>query len=106
MRLILDGNLPQDLRTLLTGHSVQTIHERRWSDLDDGPLLDACAGQCDVFVTMDQSLAFQQNLSSRPFGVIVLKARTNRLADLKELVPNVLATLPTLRPGEVRTIGA
>ena len=57
-------------------------------------------------MTMDQSLRFQQNLRGRPFGIIVVKARTNRLADIKGLVPDVLAALPTLRPGEVRIIGA
>jgi predicted nuclease of predicted toxin-antitoxin system len=61
MRIILDGNLPRGLARMLTGHSVQTIHERHWSDLDDGPLLDACADECDVFMTMDQSLRYQAN---------------------------------------------
>src|SRR5690349_16527795 len=106
MRIILDGNLPRDLGRLLSNHSVQTIHERRWSDLDDGPLLDACAGECDVFITMDQSLRYQQILRGRPFGIVVLRARSNRLADLAPLIPALLAALPDARPGEALVIGA
>ena len=44
MRVILDGNLPRTFAALLPGHLVHTIHQRRWSDLDDRPLLDACEG--------------------------------------------------------------
>jgi predicted nuclease of predicted toxin-antitoxin system len=106
MRIILDGNLPRGLGSLLANHSVQTIHERHWSDLDDGPLLDACAGECDVFMTMDRSLRHQQILRGRPFGVLLLRARSNRLADLAALVPALLAALPDMQPGEVRIVGA
>ena len=106
MRIILDGNLPRGLGRMLTGHSVQTIHERHWSDLDDGPLLDACADECDVFMTMDQSLRYQQTLRGRPFGIVVLRARSNRLAELSTLLPEVLSALPDVRPGEIRIIGA
>jgi len=39
-----------------------------------------------------------------PFAVIVLRARTNRLADLKPLVPLLLLALSDLQPGEVKWV--
>lgn len=63
MRVLLDSNLPRGLAALLPGHRTDTTHQRRWSDLDDGPLLAVAAKEYDAFITMDQSIRYQQNLS-------------------------------------------
>jgi len=55
-----------------------------------------------VFVTVDRNLAFQQPIDSLPFAVVVLRAKSNRLSDLRPLVPFLLNALSTLLPGEVR----
>jgi len=47
-----------------------------------------------VFATTDRNLSFQQNLQALPIAVIVLRSRTNRLADLLPVVPEWLATTP------------
>lgn len=72
-----------------------------WTDLDDGPLLDIMAGRFDVLVTVDKSLPKQQRVNNRPVAVVVLRAKTNRLADLLPHVPSLRAVLGTLRPGQV-----
>jgi hypothetical protein len=51
-----------------------------WADLDDGPLLDVMAERFDVLVTVDKSLPKQQRIDDRPLAVVVLRAKTNRLA--------------------------
>lgn len=55
MRVLLDGNVPRAFGTLLPGHRVDTVHQRRWSDLDDGPLLDAAEAQYDADVAVVES---------------------------------------------------
>lgn len=40
MRVLLDGNLPRAFGALLSGHRTDTIHQRRWSDLGHGILVD------------------------------------------------------------------
>lgn len=75
-----------------------------WGDLDDGPLLDAMAGRFDALVTVDKSLPKQQRLTKRPFAVIVLRAKTNRLADLLPLVPALRLAIEKLRPGQIREL--
>jgi len=72
----------------------------------NGALLTRAAGQFDAFVTVDRNLAFQQRIDALPFGVVVLRARSNRLSDLKPLVPALLQALQNLRPGEVKWVEA
>ena len=72
-----------------------------WADLPDGELLSAMGSSFDVLVTVDKNLRFQQDLRTRPFAVAVLGAKSNHIRDLLPLVPELLAALPALRPGEV-----
>lgn len=104
MRVLLDGCLPRRLAKELSLHEVQTAPKMGWGNLDDGPLLDAMAGRFDVFVTADKSLPKQQQLSDRPFAIVVLRAKTNRLADLLPLVPLLHLAIQELRAGEVREV--
>lgn len=104
MRVLLDGCVPRRLANELTGHEVKTAPEMGWADFDDGPLLDAMNGRFDVLVTVDKSLPKQQRLDNRPFAVVVLRARTNRLIDLLPLVPALRLAIEELRPGQVREL--
>lgn len=105
MRVLLDSNLPRAFAGLLPGHRIDTTHQRRWSDLDDAPLLDAAEAEYDAFVTMDQSLRFQQNLRGRRLAIIIVRAPRNTLPALAPLAAMVLEALATVRPGELRIVG-
>jgi hypothetical protein len=59
-----------------------------------------------VFVTVDRSLSFQQNLATLSIAVIVLQAKTTRLADLMPLVPDLLTAIAAAKPGVVQVVGA
>jgi len=75
-----------------------------WATIKNGELLALAAQQFDVFVTVDRNLSFQQNLAALPIAVLVLRARTNRLADLRPLIPALLTALPTSKPGVAQLI--
>jgi predicted nuclease of predicted toxin-antitoxin system len=105
VRVLLDGNVPRDFAALLIGHETDTIHQRRWSDLANGALLSTAASEYDAFITLDQSLQFQQNLAGRPIAVLVLRARSSRLADLQPLLAELLRVLPTAPPGRATLVG-
>ena len=104
MRILLDACVPRSLRNSLSGHEVRTAPEMGWGNLDNGALLDAMAGDFDALVTVDKRLPKQQKIKDRPFGVVVLRARSNRLSDLLLLVPDLLAALSTLEPGVVNEV--
>ena len=60
------------LRAYLAGHQVSTAYEMGWSTLSNGDLLDAAESLFDLFITTDQNLRYQQDLSRRPLAVLVL----------------------------------
>ena len=99
MRILLDACVPRRLRDSLAGHRVRTAPEMGWGDLNNGALLDAMADKFDALITVDKRLPQQQHIKDRPFGVVVLRVRSNRLSDLLPLVPALLAALSSLEPG-------
>ena len=106
MRILLDEQLPRRLVRELTGHDVRTVQQQGWAGVTNGELLRRAAeGAFDAFVTADQNLAYQQSLAGSRLRVLVIVARSNALADLRPLVPKLLAALPVSRPGEVVTVG-
>ncbi|MBW8875886.1 MAG: hypothetical protein JF614_13050 [Acidobacteria bacterium] len=104
MRVLLDACVPRQLGRALEGHEVRTAIEMGWGDLDDRPLLDAMTGLFDVFVTVDRRLPQQQRIAERSFSVVLLRARSNRLADLLPLAPALRQAISALSPGEVREL--
>jgi hypothetical protein len=103
-RVVLDNCVPRTLIRHLTSLDVRRVEDFGWADEDDGPLLRLIEPLCDVFVTVDRNLPFQQRLDHRPFATVVLRARTNRVSDLLPLVPRLLEVVPTVAPGSVSTI--
>lgn len=90
---------------MLPGHQVDTIAGRDWAGLKNGPLLQRMREGYDVLATMDRNLEFQQNIATLPFGILLIRAASNRMAHLAPLVPEILDALPHIRPGQVHRIG-
>ena len=105
MRILLDESLPKELQPELPGHEVRTVREMGWASLRNGELLARCGKQFDVFLTADQNLQFQQNLNSLPVSVAVLVAKSNRIVDLRPLIPKLLNSLSYLPPCSLVRIG-
>jgi hypothetical protein len=105
VRVLLDECVDWRLLRDIVGHDVKTARQMGWSTIKNGELLALAAKRFDVFVTVDRNLSFQQNLVAVPLAVIVLRARTNRLADLRPLIPALLAALDSPRPGIAQVIG-
>jgi hypothetical protein len=104
MRVFLDECVDWRLSRDLTGHAVEAARSMGWRSIKNGELLALVAKRFDVFVTVDRNLAFQQKIEALPICVIVLCARTNRLADLRPLVPLLQATIEAPARG-LTTIG-
>lgn len=101
MRILLDACVPRGLRGCFPDHDVATAHDLGWGDLDNGALLDAMGGTFDVLVTVDKGLPKQQHVVGRAFGIMLLRARSNRLVDLQTLAPKFEAALARVQPGVV-----
>jgi hypothetical protein len=89
----------------ITGHDVLTVSQMGWAGMSNGELLALAQERFDVFLTTDRNLISQQNLARFNIAVLILSAPTNRLADLRHLVPNLLQALPFSKSGESKTVG-
>ena len=86
MRVLLDEQLPKDLSSH-RGHTVETVMERGWAGIKNGELLSRMRGHYDVLITMDRGIEFQQQVPTLPFGIVIVRARSNRMQHLSPLVP-------------------
>ena len=75
MKLLFDQGTPAPLRGNLHEHIVDTLAEKSWSDKDNEEWLDLAEREgYEAFVTTDQKLHHQQNLTGRQIGIVVLLA--------------------------------
>jgi hypothetical protein len=81
-------------------YEIKTVPQMGWAGTKNGKLLALVEQEFDVFITVDRNLSFQQNLSQFNIAVVVLQASSNRLIDLKPLVPKILDILSTLVKGQ------
>ena len=106
MRVLLDESLPRQLASELSEFEVDTVHNQKWTGLSNGELLrKAEANGFDVFLTADQNLQYQQNLSKTRIGVVVISARSNRIQDIQPLVPEIKASIKEVKSGQVKIVG-
>lgn len=105
MRVLLDECVDRRLAKDILGHDVRTVPEAGWTAFTNGEFLGRAEHEFDAFVTVDRNLPFQQDLSRFSVVVIVLRAPSNRLADLRGLIPQLLATLPVAKRGEGTWVG-
>ena len=105
MKIFLDECIDWRLSRDLTAHEVKTARQMGWASIKNGDLLALAAIEFDVFVTVDANLSFQQKLLGLPLAIVVLRSKSNRLVDLRVLVPDLLRSLETARPGTATFIG-
>jgi hypothetical protein len=97
VRVIIDECLPKRLGLELSGHGAAS----GLAGMANGELLARIQGSFDAFVTIDQNLTAQQTTANLSIGVIVLRAPSNTLDDVKPLVPQILAALSALQPRQI-----
>ena len=68
-----------------------------WAGIKNGELLRRAETEFNVFVTADQQLPYQQNLSGRTLAIIVLP--TNQVRTVVSLLPAIEESLKRVQPG-------
>lgn len=102
MKLILDENLPHQLRHELPGHDCHTVAYMGWGGIENGELLKrAAAAGFEALLTKDANLQYEQNLVHLPIAVIVIRAASNDIDDIRPLLPALLQTLTSLPPKQI-----
>jgi hypothetical protein len=104
VRILLDECIDCRIAKEIEGHEVVTVPQAGWAGIKNGELLALAQEQFDVLVTVDRNLSFQQNLPQFNIAVVVLEAPTNRLIDLRRLLPKLHGLLQGLVKGQVRLV--
>ncbi len=102
MRVLVDECLNWRIcRALSDEHDCTSVQKMGWGGITNGDLLALAQDQCDVLITGDRNLSFQQNISNYHIAVIVLHAPTTKLDDTLFLMEQVKGLLPKTKPGEI-----
>lgn len=103
MRILFDQGTPVPLRRAFTRQEVVTAHERGWSQLKNGDLLDCAEKEgFAVLVTTDTNLKYQQNLSSRRIAIVVLT--TTSWPRIQRCLDAVAAAVASAPAGSYREV--
>ena len=98
MKILFDQGTPAPLRRELPGHTISTTAELGWSDLSNGTLLRTADGAFEAFITTDQSIRHQQNLSGIKLAILVLP--TTSWPRIQQHIAEIVGAVTALRPGD------
>ncbi len=104
MRVLLDENLPHALAAELAGHEVSSVQAEGWAGTENGALLHKAKEHFDALLSMDRGLAHQQNPSGLGLRILIIRAPSNRMVDLRPLVDSILTRLAAMRPGQLEVV--
>ncbi len=103
MKIILDECVPRRVAKQIP-HEVSTVSQLKLTGLDNGKLLKTIEDQFDIFLTVDQNLQYQQNLTLSKIVIVVLTVPSNRYDDVIPLIPAFLTAITDSNPGDVISI--
>ena len=99
MRVLFDQGTPVPLRRFLNSHTVTTVYEKGWSSTQNGDLLRLADQEMfEVFLTTDQHLKDQQNLTERLIAIVLLP--TISWPVIQKHTAKIAAVLDSIAPGD------
>ena len=99
MKLLLDENLPRQMRLEIQAHEVFTVAYMGWAGIENGELLSLAASNgFAALITTDRGLEYEQHLPSLPLSVVVLQVKTNTIEAIRPLYPKILSSLVNMVP--------
>jgi hypothetical protein len=104
VKVFLDECVNRRIVRLIEGRDIRTARQMGWTSVKNGALLALCEAEFDVFITVDQNLPKQQNLSRLDLAIIIVVAHTNRLKDMLPLIPRLQAAIPVCAKGAATII--
>ena len=107
MKILLDECVPKAIKHSLSvdGHECSTVPEAGLAGRTNGELLALAESKFEVLVTLDKGVQFQQNLAGCKIKILLIRAKSSRVADILPHIPACLIALHSIRPGQVIQIG-
>jgi len=103
MKVLFDECVPHRFKLNFLSGKIEcvTVPEAGLAGKTNGELLELAETSFDVFVTLDKGIPYQQNLAGRRIAIILIRAKSNRLADLMPHVLTCREALATIKTGEI-----
>ncbi|MBV9295363.1 MAG: DUF433 domain-containing protein [Acidobacteriaceae bacterium] len=102
-KVALDEGVPEQIADHLPAHQVRSVRQLGPKGMKNGKLLDAIeAGEFRVFITNDKRMEREQNLSRRPFAILLLS--TNHWPTIEPNVAAIASAIEETRPGTVSKV--
>jgi predicted nuclease of predicted toxin-antitoxin system len=106
MKVLIDECLPRRIKSHFSEHDCRTVPEAGLAGKRNGQLLALAEQQkYEIFLTMDEGMEYEHNLRGLSLAVIILRAKSNQLADLLPYVSDCLEQMKSIKPGEVVRVG-
>jgi predicted nuclease of predicted toxin-antitoxin system len=102
MRILLDECVPWPMHKILRGHSCSTVQGQGWGGIKNGDLLLRAEGEFDLFITSDQNIRYQQNLTGR--RIAILELSTNDISRIEAASSLLEDALENIKPDEFRQL--
>ncbi|MBC8097694.1 MAG: DUF5615 family PIN-like protein [Akkermansiaceae bacterium] len=102
MRILLDECVPWPLHRLLVGHQCRTAQQCGWRGMRNGQLLQLAENDFDLFITSDQNLRYQQNLTDR--RIAILELSSNKIRRIQSASNLLQAAVNAVKVGEYRKL--
>ncbi len=95
MKILLDECVPWPMHKLLVGHECKTAQQMCWSSIKNGDLIKEAEKAFDLFITSDQNIRYQQNLSGRKIAILELS--TNNLRRIQQAARLICSTIDSIQ---------
>jgi hypothetical protein len=102
MRILLDECVPWPMHKLLVGHECAMAQKCGWGGIKNGELLRRAEGKFELFITSDQNIRYQQNLTG--FHIAILELSTNDLHRIESAAISVRAAIDAIHSGQIRRL--
>jgi hypothetical protein len=103
VKVLLDENVPHQLRPHLSEHEAITAAYAGFAGLKNGLLLKAAEeGDFDVLVTADKTIQYEQNLSGRKIALLSLSVNNWRI--IRDHISLIQSALATATPGSLTRV--
>lgn len=83
-------------------HHCTTAQQRGWGGISNGDLLRLAEGEFDLFITFDQNIRYQQNLTGR--RIRILQLSTNDLRRIQAATALIQSAVAAIHPGELHKL--
>jgi hypothetical protein len=102
MRILLDECVPWSMHRFLGGYECVTVKQQGWMGIKNGDLLRLAESEFDLFITSDQNILYQQNLTDHRLSILELSS--NSIRRISAAAALIRSTIVDMKPGELRRL--